>query len=158
MMPAVPTIFTAMMNHPKLKYFDMSILEILHFGRRAAAAGGQTQIRGPDRLVRRGRLRPLGGLAGRHLQSDGRRPRRRLDRTAAAANHHLVAQISTTPPRGAEGRAWRIVRQGPAGHEGLLEKAERDGRAVRRRLSAHRRRRGHGRAAASSSSSIASRI
>ena len=46
-MPGVPTMFIAMLNHPKLKSFDLSLAEVLPVGRRAAAARDQ------DRASRR---------------------------------------------------------------------------------------------------------
>ncbi len=68
-MPGVPTLFNALMNHPKIKSHDLSLTEVLPLGRRGAPPRGQAAVRGDHRLQGGRGLRPVGDLARRHRQS-----------------------------------------------------------------------------------------
>ena len=132
-MPGVPTMFIAMLNHPKLTSFDLSSLKFCLSG----GAPLPVDVKQKFEKLTGCKLVEGYGLSEaspeRHLQS-ARRPRQgRLDRAAAARHHRLAARPRRSGAGSAARREGRDLRQGPAGHEGLLEEARGDGQPVRRR-------------------------
>ncbi len=65
----VPTMYSAMLNHPDRDKFDTSSLEVLRLGRFGDARRGPEGLRGGVRLQGDGGLRPLGDLTHRLVQS-----------------------------------------------------------------------------------------
>ena len=61
-LPGVPTLFNALLNHPKVKskQVDMTSIKLCISGRRAAHARHKAAIRGRDRRPDRGGLRAHG--------------------------------------------------------------------------------------------------
>ena len=156
-MPGVPTMFIAMLNHPKLASFDLSSLKYCVSGGAPLPVDVKEKFETADGLQGGRGLRPLRGQPQRHLQSRRGAGESGLHRPAAARHHRVAARPCRPGQGGAAGREGRDLRQGPAGDEGLLEAARGDRQPVRGRLPAHGRCRHHGRRRASSSSSTASR-
>ncbi len=114
-------------------------------GRCAAARGGGGAVREAHRPAPRRWLGHDRDVAGGHQPSE------RVDRQVrlgghAAARHHDGHRGARRPaPAAASGREGRDPHQGAERHPGVLERAAGDGGGVRRRLSADRRHRHHGR-------------
>ena len=89
-MPGVPTMFIAMLNHPKLTRLRSVVPQILPLWRRAAPCRGEGEVRKAHRLQGRRGLRLVRDQPWRHLQSDRRAGQGGLDR-ATATRHHRVA-------------------------------------------------------------------
>ena len=70
-MPGVPTMFIAMLNHPKLQDLRSVVPEVLRFGRGAPAGRRQGAVRENHGLQGGRGLRPVRGVAERDLQSRG---------------------------------------------------------------------------------------
>ena len=157
MMPGVPTLFNALLNHPKLKIVRPVVAEVLSFRRRGAAARSEAELRARNRMQAGRGLWPVGNLACRHLQSAQRPGERWRDRHAAAGHDRVAARSVGSDARGSAGRARRSVHLRTAGHDGLLQAPRRDRRSIHRPLPAHRRRRRSWIRKASSTSSTASR-
>ena len=146
MMPGVPTMFIAMLNHPKLKSFDLSSLKF-------CLSGGA-----PLLLETKKSFEALTGC--KVVEAYG------LSETSPAVTINPldgpVKELSIGQPipativslrdpaspadAGAVGRKRRDLHRWTAGHEGLLEAPGSNGRADDAGwVSAHRRRRDHGR-------------
>ena len=69
MMPGVPTLFNAMLQHPRIRDFDLTSLEFCISGGRRAADRGEARLRGDVQLHADRGLRLERNLAGRSLQS-----------------------------------------------------------------------------------------
>ena len=91
-MPGVPTLFNAILNHPKIKGFVAVLAEVLPLRRSGAAARGQAAVRGDHRLQCGRGLRAVGDLSRRHLQSARGPGEGRLDRPAASRHDDLAAR------------------------------------------------------------------
>ena len=91
-MPGVPTLFNAMMNHPKLKSFDLSSLKFCLSGGAPLPLEVKQRLRAADRLQAGGGLRPVGGFAHRHRQSARRAGQGGLHRPADPRNDRLAAR------------------------------------------------------------------
>ncbi len=88
-MPGVPTLFNAIMNHKDVKTLDLRSLKVCLSGGAPLPRRGQERLRGDHRRQAGRSLRPLGNVARRHLQSAGRSRQDRLDRPADARHDHL---------------------------------------------------------------------
>ncbi len=121
MMPAVPTIFTAMNNHPKLKNFNLSSLKFcisggaplpLEVKLKFEELSGSSVVEGyglseASPVVT---CNPMDTAAGPGLH-----------RTAAARHNRLTPRSRRPHERSGARRTRRTVRQGSASHEGILE-------------------------------------
>ena len=88
-MPAVPTLFNAIMNFPQVKNHNLGSLKFcigVHLWGRPSATCSEARIRGCHRLCRRRGLWPHGGFTRGHVQCPCRSDERRLDRNATTAN------------------------------------------------------------------------
>ena len=82
--PGVPTMYTAIINHPKLEKFDLTSIKVCLSGRRAPAGRDQAPLRDAVGLqVGRG-LRAHRNLAAGHCQPLQRAQQGGLDRPAGA--------------------------------------------------------------------------
>ena len=144
-MPGVPTMFIAMLNHPKLKSFDLSSLKFCLSGGAPLPVDVKQQFEkltgcklvegyGLSEAVPSVTCNPLDGPV---KEGSIGQP---LPGTIVS-----LRDLADPTQGGAAGREGRDLHQGPAGDEGLLEAARGDRQPVRRRLPAHRRRRHHGR-------------
>ena len=139
----VPTMYTALVNHPKIKEFDLSSL-------RLCASGGAPL---PVEVLQR--FRELTGVTPREgygltetaplgtMQVKDAAPR--PGTVGLPAPHTLIEVVDLeTGTHGAAGRReGRDLRHRPAGHEGLLEEAGGDRGRLPRRPFPYRRHRLH---------------
>ena len=144
-MPGVPTLFNAIMNHPKIKSYDLSSLKFCLSGGAPLPVEVKEQfeaITGCKVVEGYGLSETSPVVTCNPLDGPGEG---RLDRPAAAGHDHLAARPRRSRQGGAGRREGRDLHQGAAGHARLLQAPEGDRRADGRRLPAHRRRRAHGR-------------
>ena len=114
-------------------------------GRRAPAGGGGGAVREAHRPPPRRRLGHDRDVAGGHRPADERNGQGRVRGPAAARHPDGHRGPRRSAPAAAARREGRDPHQGTQRHPGLLERAAGDGGGVRRRLSADRRHRLHGR-------------
>ena len=98
-MPGVPTMFIAMLNHPKLKSFDLSSLKFCLSGGAPLPVDVKQQF---EKLTGCKVVEGYGlseASPERHLQSAGRAGEGGLDRPAAARHHRLPARSGRSRPR-----------------------------------------------------------
>ena len=144
-MPGVPTMFIAMLSHPKLTSFDLSSLKY------CVSGGAPLPVDVKERFET---------LTGCKVVEGYGLSEARPSVTCNPVEGPVKAAPSASPCRAPSspcatlpiprkevplGREGRDLRQGSAGDEGLLEAAGGDRQPVRRRLPAHRRRRHDGR-------------
>ena len=91
-MPGVPTMFIAMLNHPKLKSFDMSSLKFCLSGGAPLPVDVKQRFESLTGCKLVEALWPVRDLARRHLQPAGWSGEGGLDRPAAAGHDRLPAR------------------------------------------------------------------
>ena len=146
MFPAVNTLYNGLLNNPDFAKLDFSGLKVCNGGGMAvqqAVADKWLKVTGlPDHR----RLRPVGNLAGRHLQPR-RHARHSPAPSACRCRRPKSPSWTTTAIAVPLGRARRNRHPRPAGHGRLLEPSRRNRQGHdARRLLQDRRRRHHGRA------------
>ena len=144
-MPGVPTMFIAMLNHPKLTSFDLSSLKFCLSGGAPLPVDVKQRfekLTGCKLVEGYGLSEASPGVTCNPLEGPVKEGSigQPLPGTIVS-----LRDLADPTQGGAAGREGRDLHQGPAGHEGLLEEARGDRQPVRRRLPAHRRRRHHGR-------------
>ena len=145
MMPGVPTLFNAMLQHPHIRDFDLTSLEFCISG----GAGLPIEVKRGFETMCGCTLTEGYGLSETSpvaaCNPHDRPPKGRLDRPAAS-RHRFQHPLARGPDgRGRKGRGRRDLHRRAAGDGGLLEQARGDGERVRRAILPHRRRGLHGR-------------
>ena len=92
--PAVNTLYNALLNHPDFAKLDFSSLRRGQRRRHGGAGGRRPEVAGAHGLPHRRGLRPLGDLAGVHLQPD--RHRRSPARSACRCRPPRSRSATTT--------------------------------------------------------------
>ena len=87
--PAVNTLYNALLNHPDFGKIDWSMLKCAVGGGMAVQKTVADSLDEGDRPSDRRRLRPVGNLAGAHLQCRRHRRMDRHHRAAAALDRDL---------------------------------------------------------------------
>ena len=145
-MPGVPTLFNAMLNHPAIKSSDLSSLRFCLSGGAPLPVEVKQQFEASPaaKVVEGYGLSEASPVVD--LQSD-----RRASRSPAPSDRRFPVRsfrCATSPIRREEvpqGETGELCVKGPQVMKGYWKKPEETAEAVRRRLSAHRRRRDHGR-------------
>ena len=128
-LPGVPTLYTAILKHPKAQGLDLKSLKICMSGGAPLAGRGAAELREADRRHADRGLRPHRDLAHRRdLSGRQERAPRGLVRRADAGHGHRDPRHGERRARaaGGQGQCRRGLHHRPAGHEGLLEAAGRD--------------------------------
>ena len=119
----VPTMYVAMLHHPKRDAYDTSSLRLCFSGGSAMPVEVHARLRGGVRLQDPRGLRPVGDLAGGVVQPSRPRAQARLDRHADRGRRDEGRRRGRQ--RGRPGRGRRDRHPRPQRDEGLLEAAGR---------------------------------
>ncbi len=91
-MPGVPTLFNAIINHQKLDSYDLSSLKFCLSGGAALPLEVKNRFEDVDGMQAGRGLRAVGNLAGAHLEPADRSGEGEFDRPAAAADDPVAAR------------------------------------------------------------------